>query len=273
MSAVLEVSGLTVTFRSRGARQPITAVRDVGLSVRAGESLGLVGGSGAGKSTIARVICGLVTPDAGRVLLDGEDVLRAPAKQRLRLRQAVHMVFQDPYSSLPPHLRVEAIVAEPLVIGRVGGRGLRAQRVADALRAVRLLPLDRYTAAYPHQLSGGERQRVAMARALVTGPRLILADEPTQMLDASLRAELVDLLGELRSTRSIAVLFITHDLALAQRACDRLMVLQEGRVVEEGPVQRILLEPVHPYTIALVNAARGLHGQNSVASSEEVLCE
>lgn len=259
MSSGLTVSGLTVTFRSSGSAPQITAVRNAGLSVGAGECLGLVGGSGSGKSTIARVVAGLVTPDSGVVELDGEDLLRMSARRYRRVRQAVHLIFQDPYSSLPPSLTVQAIVAEPLVIGRLGGSELRAERVADALNAVRLQPIGRYLRRYPHQLSGGERQRVAMARALVTRPRLILADEPTQMLDASLRVELVDLLSELRSAYSLAVVFITHDLALAQRACDRLTVLREGRVVEEGPMQRVLDCPAHPYTAALVDAARDRH--------------
>lgn len=268
---VLAVRGLTVTFRSRGADRRVTAVTDVDLEVAAGETVGLVGGSGAGKSTIARAVVGLVRPDSGRILLDGADLAGMSRAALQAWRRQLHLVFQDPYASLPPTLPVRRIVAEPLVIHRMGhGRhqalgaqkALREQRVHEALQAVHLDP-ERYLARYPHQLSGGERQRVAFARALVTRPRLILADEPTQMLDASLRGELVDLLDELRTARDVAVLHITHDLALAQRSCDRLVVLQAGRVVEHGPTESVLTRPVHPYTSALVAAAHRLHGQAS----------
>ncbi len=170
----------------------------------------------------------------------------------------MHLVFQDPYAALPPTRMVEAIVAEPLVIHRLADGDRRREIVAEALAAVHLTPVGRYLPRYPHQLSGGERQRVAFARALVTRPRLILADEPTQMLDVSLRAEIADLLDELRAVRGVAVLHITHDLALAQRSCDRLVVLQAGQVVEQGPTGVLLSRPEHPYTAALVEAARAL---------------
>lgn len=259
MTAVLQVEHLTVTFRTRAAARRVHAVEDVSLVVAAGETVGLVGGSGAGKSTLARAVAGLVEPDRGRILLDGADLTAASRAQQRRLRLAMHLVFQDPYASLPPTLPVAGIVAEPLVIHRLAGRAERRELIAEALAAVHLTPAERYLPRYPHQLSGGERQRVAFARALVTRPRLILADEPTQMLDASLRAELVDLLDELRDERGVAVLHITHDLALAQRSCDRLVVLQAGRLVEQGSTGVVLAGPRHPYTTALVDAARRLH--------------
>lgn len=263
MTAVLRVEGLTVVFRTRGAARRLTAVDDVSLTVAASETVGLVGGSGAGKSTVARAVAGLIAPDRGRVVLDGRDLSSASPGERRLLRRRLHLVFQDPYASLPPTLPVAAIVAEPLVIGRLAGRARRLELVSDALAAVHLTPVESYLSRYPHQLSGGERQRVAFARALVTQPRLILADEPTQMLDASLRVELVDLLDELRSRRGVAVLHITHDLALAQRSCDRLVVLQAGRVVEQAPTAEVLARPRHAYTAALVDAARRLHSQPS----------
>lgn len=260
MSAVLGVEGLTVTFRTRAAGGTVTAVSDVTFSVEQGETIGLVGGSGAGKSTIARAVAGLVTPQRGRVRLDGVDLTRLSRAGRRQARRAVHLVFQDPYASLPPTLTVAGVVAEPLVIhGCGGGAPARHALVVEALAAVHLTPVERYLGRYPHQLSGGERQRVAFARAIVAQPRLILADEPTQMLDASMRAGIVDLLGELCSTRGVAVVHITHDLALAQRSCDRLVVLSAGRVVEEGPTERVLATPAHPYTVALVDGARRLH--------------
>ncbi len=253
MSSLLCVEDLTVSFRQRGSAQRIVACQDVNLHVDAGETVGLVGGSGAGKSTVARAVVGLVRPDSGRVVFDGVDVRRSRA-----VRRQVHIVFQDPYASLPPARTVAAIVAEPLVIHRLADRDARQKIVADTLAAVHLTPVQRYLPRCPHQLSGGERQRVAFARALVTRPRLILADEPTQMLDASLRAEIADLMAELRARRGVAMLHITHDLALAQRSCDRLVVLRAGRIVEEGPTDVLLSRPEHPYTASLLAAAGAL---------------
>ncbi len=254
MTALLALENLTVSFRRRGSADRLTACRQVSFHIDAGETVGLVGGSGAGKSTVARAVVGLVRPDLGRITFDGTEVLTAGRK----VRSQIHLVFQDPYASLPPTLTVASIVAEPLVIHRLAARDRRPEIVADALAAVHLTPAQRYLPRYPHQLSGGERQRVAFARALVTRPRLILADEPTQMLDGSLRAELADLLDELRMAHGVAVLHITHELALAQRSCDRLVVLQAGQVVEQGPTDVLLSRPEHPYTAALVKAARAL---------------
>jgi peptide/nickel transport system ATP-binding protein len=254
MSPLLTVEDLTVSFRRRAATHRLTACQDVTFHMHAGETVGLVGGSGAGKSTIARAVVGLVRLDRGRITFDGTEIRTS----HRGLSSRIHLVFQDPYASLPPTLTVASIVAEPLVIHRLAARDQRHGIVADALAAVHLTPAQRYLPRYPHQLSGGERQRVAFARALVTRPRLILADEPTQMLDGSLRAELADLLVELREVHGVAVLHITHDLALAQRSCDRLIVLQAGQVVEQGPTDVLLSQPKHPYTVTLVEAARAL---------------
>lgn len=266
MTPVLAVEGLSVSFGQRGGRQRVAAVVDVDLFVSRGESVALVGGSGAGKSTVARAVAGLVRPDHGRILLEGTDLVRAPRADARRRRQALHLVFQNPYASLPPTLRVADIVAEPLLIHRLGDRAQRRERVEQALSAVRLDPAGRYLPRYPHQLSGGERQRVAFARALVTRPRLILADEPTQMLDASLRLQLTELIGELSAQHGVAVLHITHDLALAQHSCARLVVMQAGRVVEHGATADVLGRPRHDYTAALVAAAttsRSLPGRTA----------
>lgn len=254
MTPLLTVDNLTVSFRRRGSAQRLTACQQVSFHIDAGETVGLVGGSGAGKSTIARAVVGLVRPDHGRIIFDGTEL----RPSRRRIGRWIHLVFQDPYASLPPTLTVASIVAEPLLIHRLAARDRRQEIVAGALTAVHLTPAQRFLPRYPHQLSGGERQRVAFARALVTQPRVILADEPTQMLDGSLRAELADLLDELRSAHGVAVLHITHDLALAQRSCDRLVVLQAGQVVEHGATGVLLSRPEHPYTAALIDAARAL---------------
>jgi peptide/nickel transport system ATP-binding protein len=247
----LDVTGLTVSYRSRAGR--VAALTDVDLTVAQGEVVGLVGGSGAGKSTVARAVAGLVRPDRGTIRVAGADLVGAGRAALRRLRRTLHLVFQDPYASLPPTMRVGDVIAEPLVIHRIGDRAERADRAAQAAAAVGLdsLHLDRY----PHELSGGERQRVAFARALVSEPRLILADEPTQMLDASLRRDLVGLIGRLAAEQGIAVLHITHDLALAQQGCARLVVMNGGRVVESGPTADVLAAPRHQHTVALVAAA------------------
>lgn len=256
MTPLLEIVGLTVSFRQHGTAQRLRACEDVSFEIAPGETVGLVGGSGAGKSTVARAVVDLVRPDRGRIVFDGVDLRADPSA----VRRQVHLVFQDPYTALPAARTVAATVAEPLVIHRIADRSTRLGLVADALTAVHLTPVERYLPRYPHQLSGGQLQRVAFARAVVTRPRLILADEPTQMLDASLRAGMADLLDELRSARGVAVLHITHDLALAQRSCDRLIVLQAGRIVEQGPTEVVLSQPTHPYTATLLAAARQLYG-------------
>lgn len=254
MTPVLAIEDLNVSYPTSGGR--VSALSDVRVEVAAGEAVGVVGGSGAGKSTLARAVVGLAPVASGSICIEGHDVLHGSQEQRRRRRRPVHLVFQDPYASLPPTLRVADIVAEPLVI-RHGRRTDTASAVAGALDAVALSPPARFASRYAHQLSGGERQRVAFARALVARPQLILADEPTGMLDASLRAGITDLMAELRANHGVAFVHITHDLALAQRSCARLVVFQAGQVVEQGPTEELLGDPRHPYTAALVAAAAG----------------
>ncbi|MFZ2177281.1 MAG: dipeptide/oligopeptide/nickel ABC transporter ATP-binding protein [Rhodococcus sp. (in: high G+C Gram-positive bacteria)] len=248
MTPLLRIEQLGVDFHGRAA------ITDVSLTVDTGESVALVGGSGAGKSTVARCVAGLVEPSSGRILLDGENLTTAGHGAAKRLRRDVHLVFQDPYASLPPTLKVGEIVAEPMVILRMGAKTERTRLAVEALESVRLDP-GRYANRYAHELSGGERQRVAFARALVTQPKLILADEPTQMLDASLRVEMIELMRELGERFGVAILHITHDLALAQRGCNRVIVMQHGRVVEQGLISDVLCRPQHHYTASLVAAA------------------
>lgn len=249
--ALLELDGVTKRFRDRG--RELTAVDDVHLSVRPGEAVGLVGASGAGKSTIARIAVGLLPPDEGRVLLDGHEL---DTLDRREVGRRVHLIFQDPYGALAPHQRVERIVGEALAIHGIGDR---RERVVEALEEVQLTPASRVADRYPHELSGGERQRVALARALILRPELVIADEPTQMLDASIRADLLELMGELGRRHGIAYLYITHDLALAQDFCDRLAVLHHGRVVEEGPTEDVLTAPRSEHARELVEAVRALY--------------
>ncbi|UXA13568.1 ABC transporter ATP-binding protein [Mycobacterium sp. SMC-8] len=247
-SPALDVEGLVVSFGG------VRAVDEFDLTIAAGETIGLVGGSGVGKSTVARAVAGLVTPDSGAIRLDGVDLVGLRRRAARRQRRRLHLVSQDPYAALPPTLRVLDIVAEPLVIHRIGDRKEHRERAADALNAVNLHP--RHLTRYPHQLSGGERQRVAFARALVTEPRLVLADEPTRMLDATLRRDIVDLISELAVTKGVAILHITHDLVLVGHGCARVAVMRRGRVVEHGRTTEVFDAPAHPYTAALIAAAQ-----------------
>lgn len=253
---MLELREVSKTFPRTG----VTAVDRVSLEVAAGEAVGLVGSSGAGKSTVARLVAGLVMADSGTIVIDGTDVAGVGRRARRRLRRRVHMVFQDPYSSLAPHLRVAELVAEPLVIAGRETVAARAARVAEALESVCLSP-GRYRRRWPHELSGGERQRVALARALVGRPDLIVADEPTAMLDPRVRAELLRLMSTLQRDHALSWLFITHDLAVADGFCDRLVVMSEGAVVEEGATATVVGQPGHPATAALVSAARRLQAR------------
>lgn len=249
---LLELDGVGKVFHK------VVALDGVSFHVNTGESVGLVGGSGAGKSTIARLVTGLLSPDTGTVRIDGRDLAECSRAERRVTRRRVHLVFQDPYASLPPGRRVSDIVAEPLVIQRLAGGTEDQRRVLDALAAVALTPPARYATRYPHELSGGERQRVALARAIVVRPDLIVADEPTAMLDASIRSDLLRLLADLGTSHGVAYLYITHDLALAGWFCDRLVVLHQGEVVEQGRTDDVLGRPAHPYTAALVKAVQQL---------------
>jgi ABC-type glutathione transport system ATPase component len=243
---VLELREVSKTFGT--GQRSVMAAEGVTLQVAHGEAVGLVGRSGAGKSTLARLACGLSAPDAGSVRLEGRDPAAAG-------RGRAHLVFQDPYEALPPSLRVADIVAEPLVIARACPPRERGERARAALVEVALEP-GRFAHRYPHELSGGERQRVALARAIVARPALVVADEPAAMLDAALAAELVELVAALRSRHGMAWLLITHELGLAARVCDRLVVLGDGRVVDDGPAARVLSAPAGAEAAALVAASQ-----------------
>ncbi len=261
-TAVLEFVNVTKSFAGRrplgrARREAIVAVDEVSLAVEPGAAVGLIGESGSGKSTLARLALGLIKADEGQILIEGRDLARAPDRAWREARQSIHLIFQDPYDALSARMRVRDLVAEPLVIHGITG-GDRRPRILSALEQAGLRPGDQYAERYPHELSGGQRQRVALARALVLRPRLIVADEPTSMLDVSLRAGLLRTMLELRAEHGIAFLFITHDLALARYFCDRLAVMFRGRLVEVGQADDIVAHPAHPYTQALMEAVRGL---------------
>lgn len=254
---VLELANVGKLFGSHGRfsrKAPFRAVDDVSLTLRPGDTLGLVGASGAGKSTIARLVMGLINPEEGIVRCRGTDRQDMGSEAGRKASRAVHMVFQDPYQSLNNRLTILDIVAEPL---RIDGRrisGGEIEEVRAALRAVQLPDDDEFLARLPVFLSGGQRQRVAFARAIICRPDVIIADEPTSMLDQSIRLGIMELMESLRKDYGTAFLFITHDIVLARHFCERLIVLRNGQVVEEGPADRVLQAPEHDYTRALIAA-------------------
>jgi peptide/nickel transport system ATP-binding protein/oligopeptide transport system ATP-binding protein len=257
MSApLLEVRHLTKEFtRTKGlfgAAVPVRAVDDVTFHVNEGETFGLVGESGSGKTTTGRCILRLIEPTSGEVRFRGEDVL-AFSRSRMRLaRREMQIVFQDPYSSLNPRMRVGEIVEEPLVIHKAGTKTERRARVSELLELVGLDPT--HLSRYPHQFSGGQRQRIGLARALALNPSLIIADEPVSALDVSVQAQIVNLLMDLQDRLKLTYLFIAHDLRLVRHICSRVAVMYLGRIVEMGDTEAIFAAPAHPYTRALLSA-------------------
>jgi peptide/nickel transport system ATP-binding protein len=269
---VLEVIGLKKTFPLHGfpARRRVV-LDDVSFSLSAGEIVALVGESGAGKSTLARIVARLERADAGALKLEGADVLRTePRHASLAYRARVQMVFQDPFASLNPVHRVRHHLERPLLLhGRARPADVAA-RVVELVESVGLHPAADFVDRYPHDLSGGQRQRVAVARALAAGPKVIIADEPTSMLDASTRVGVLDLLRRLTSERGIAILLITHDLATARHLADRIVVLAGARVVEQGVTANVFAAPSHPYTRQLLEASRAARAAPPAAASGAV---
>ena len=235
-----------------GPRPQVHALRGVSLDIHAGRSLGVVGESGSGKSTLARLVMALDTPSAGSVELLGRDLHRLTACELRAARRDLQMVFQDPYGSLDPRQTVETIVTEPLQALANATKAELRERAAEVLAQVGLRAGDAHK--YPHEFSGGQRQRIAIARALITRPRLIVADEPVSALDVSVQAQVLNLLQDLQERHGVSYLLISHDLAVVQQLCDEVLVLYQGQVVERGAPQALFTQPRHPYTQALVAA-------------------
>lgn len=267
---LLEVEDLRKEFRARrlfGKGRAVTAAERVSFRLDRGRALALVGESGSGKSTVARILLRLERPDGGRILLDGQDILvREPHKATLRYRRRVQMVFQDPFASLNPAHPVSHHLARPLLRHRRVPASQVRGRSLELLAVVGLEPAAEFIDRRPHELSGGQRQRVAIARALAVDPDLLVADEPTSMLDVSIRMDILNLLARLKEERGLALLLITHDLASARLLSDRILVLFRGRVVEDGETADVIDRPAHPYTRALL-AALDLEGAASRADS------
>lgn len=232
----------------------VHAVDGVSLTLRRSEVIALVGESGCGKSTLSLLLMGLEEPTAGSIFFEGRDVTHLKDHERKELRRKIQMVFQDPYESLNPTQTIEEIVMEPLQVHGIGrDKAERDERVEKALEDAGLKPAEVYLHRFPHELSGGQRQRVVIAAALVLEPEILLADEPVSMLDVSIRAEIINLLAELRITRQIAVIFITHDLGSVGFFADRVAVMYLGRIVEIGTMLEVLEKTQHPYTKALLS--------------------
>lgn len=259
MTPLLEVRDLVKEFTrrqgfffSRRGSSVVRAVDGISFTIDPGETFGLVGESGSGKTTTGRCVLRLIEPTAGEVRFKGEDVLRFSNERLRQARREMQIVFQDPYSSLNPRMRVGDIVEEPLVIHRAGRKAERRERVAELFQLVGLDPTQ--LARYPHQFSGGQRQRIGLARALALNPSLIIADEPVSALDVSVQAQVVNLLMDLQQRLELTYLFIAHDLRLVRHICNRVAVMYRGRIVEMAPAEALFEAAAHPYTRALLSA-------------------
>ena len=251
MTALLEVKNLVKRFESGGGwlggkKQVVRAVNDVSFSVARGQSIGLVGESGCGKSTVARALLRLIEPDEGEVLFEGADLRHAGAAALRKLRQRIQIVLQDPYASLNPRRTVRQTLSEPLFVHGLGSATEIEAKITQTIQEVGLpvTALDRY----PHEFSGGQRQRIGIARALVLDPDLIVADEPVSALDVSVQAQILQLLERLKRERGLSFVFVSHDLGVVRHFCDTVCVMYLGRIIEMGPTASVLDAPLHPYS-------------------------
>ncbi|MGZ4380581.1 MAG: ABC transporter ATP-binding protein [Gaiellaceae bacterium] len=278
----LEVVGLSKYFDVPGSehfwqpRRKLHAVDDVSFTLAPGTITALVGESGSGKTTVARLIARLYEPTSGKIVFEGlEEPRHVNRTANLRYRRQVQMIFQDPFDSLNPVKTVSYLIGRPLRIHKIVPRGQEQERVHELLETVGLIPPEVVAAKYPHELSGGQRQRVAIARALAVTPRVILADEPTSMLDVSIRIGILNLMIRLKEEHNLAFLFVTHDLASARYVADELLVMYSGQIVERGPTEKVLADPLHPYTRLLISAApdpnAGLHTRKLAARTPQDL--
>lgn len=251
-SPLIEVRRLRKYFGA--GEHPVRAVDDVSFDIREGETLGLVGESGSGKSTIGRMLIRLLDPTGGEIRLEGRDIARLSQRAMRPLRARMQIVFQDPYASLNPRMRIRQILGEALdTHGLARGREARERRIAELLDLVGLSP--EYADRYPHEFSGGQRQRIGVARALAVEPGFIVADEPLSALDVSIQAQVVNLLCDLKERFGLTMLFISHDLDVVEFLCDRVIVLYLGKIMEIAPTQTLYRSPRHPYTRALLAAS------------------
>ena len=262
MTAVMEAKGLSKHFQARrglfgGSRGVVRAVDEISFAIEPGHTLGVVGESGCGKTTTAKLVLGLETPSGGSIQFEGRDLETLDAPGRRRYRKSVQAVFQDPYASLNPRMRISAIIAEPLVTNEKTSTPEVRQRVLELLDLVGLP--ERSADLFPHEFSGGQRQRIAIARALVLSPQVIVLDEPVSALDVSIRAQILNLLRNLQTRLGLSYLFIAHDLAAVAHMSHEIVVMYLGKIVESGEARALALQPKHPYTKALFAAALPSH--------------
>ena len=257
MSEILKIESLTKIFEKKNLfssnEESVTAADSVSFSLNKGEILAIAGQSGSGKSTIAKLILRAIEPDSGKIFYKGEEI-RNNSSELKKFRMKCQMVYQDPYDSINPRMTISDIVNEPLEIHEMGTRQERKKRVLETLKMVKLEPAEEIAKKHPHMLSGGQRQRVVIARAIVVEPEIIIADEPVSMLDVSIRAEILELMKEIQTKNDISMIYITHDLATAKHFADKIMILNSGKIMEEGTVEKVLSSPEHSYTKALIAA-------------------
>ncbi len=255
---LLSVRELTTWFELRrwgfGHAGYVRAVDGLSFSLKQGEAVAIVGESGCGKSTLARTILGLYRPNRGEIIFAGESLSDMRTRRLQWYRSQIGYIQQDPYAALAPFMNVNQILQEPLIINGVNSRSERASRVAEALEAVKLVPSEIFLPKFPHMLSGGQQQRVVIARAIVLRPKLIVADEPVSMLDASVRVETLQLLKQLQQIHELSILYVTHDLATVRHFSERVLVMYAGEIIEKAEVSSFLSNPHHPYSRALIDA-------------------
>lgn len=249
---LLVVENLTKYFPSKVGHGVVHAVEDVSFSLQRGKSLGVVGESGCGKSTLARVLLRLLEPTSGRVFLDGENLNMLTAHELRARRRQMQLIFQDSYASLDSRQKIGNIIAEPLVIHKVGNRRTRKEMVSELLQTVGLEPEAAFR--YPHEFSGGQRQRIGIARAVALQPQLVIADEPVSALDVSIQSQVLNLLVDLREQLGLSYVFISHDLGVVEHICDSVAVMYLGEIVEKAQTDSLFSKPKHPYTQALLSA-------------------
>ncbi len=263
MEKILEVKNLKKEFELKGSwlasffskdKPTVKAVDDVSFSIRKGETLGIVGESGSGKTTLGRTVLRLTEPTAGSIIFKGKDLAKLPKSELRKERKNFQIIFQDPMASLNPYMRIGKIVSHPLEIHNIGTKNERKERILELFEKINLSPAEEFYNRFPKHLSGGQRQRVVIARALITNPEFIVADEPTAMLDVSVRSQILKLMIDVKETFGLTYLFITHDLASAKYICDRIGVMYLGKIVEIAKTFDLFKEPLHPYTKILMSS-------------------
>jgi len=270
--SLLSVRGLRTEFELRrwvfGRAGFVRAVDRVSFDLARGEAIAVVGESGCGKSTLAKTILGLYGPAEGAVIFEGKRLGGLSARDMRWYRSQVGYVQQDPYGALPPFMSVRRILEEPLIVNRAGNRAERERRIHNAMDEVKLTPVEDFLPKFPHMLSGGQQQRVVIARAMILRPKLLIADEPVSMLDASVRVEILELLRGLQRAHNLAVLYITHDLSTVRHFSERIFVMYAGQIIEKAEVHELLQNPLHPYTQALLAAISDPDPENASTLKE-----